>query len=241
LNRADGGFEQIETELDAWVLSDDSDVAAFLFVPALLESARVYKDFDLIAFQTTAFVSGPPNYSVKNVRAEGDFLIRPRVGTELFLTGLFTETYGTERNLPVARFGHLSRMPSLLRFTAAPREYFAGLGYLAEFQSWGGHSGSPVFYMQPHTLVTILVDDDGNDTNQQVHEQLHLSGFLGMISGHYDIPTGAGGEDSSVSLSQNSGMAIVVPAHVISALLARSDLVQERAVVRAKLGLGEPY
>jgi hypothetical protein len=65
------------------------------------------------------------------------------IGDDLFITGLFTQHYGTQRNLPILRTGIIAAMPDEpLRDVNSGLEYKA---YLAEVRSIGGLSGSPVF------------------------------------------------------------------------------------------------
>ena len=63
-------------------------------------------------------------------------------GTEVFFTGLFTQHIGAKRNYPIFRFGHLALVTE---------EKFNWNGqltelYLMESGSYGGNSGSPVFF-----------------------------------------------------------------------------------------------
>ena len=73
---------------------------------------------------------------------------RVSIGDEVFFMGLFSEHPGAERNEPIARFGNISLMPTLVRVdlgdsTGRQR------AYLVEARSWGGHSGSPAFVFFP--------------------------------------------------------------------------------------------
>lgn len=235
LNRRDApGFMEVPTKLDDWFLSDVTDVAAILFVPAHLPGKMDFRQFDVMGFQMAYFVGPAPDYAFTgNVRDLGEVRAQPVVGTEIAFIGLFTQHYGSTRNLPVARFGHISRMPSELEFTNSDGTVFEAKAYLAECQSWGGHSGSPAYFMSQNTMVNVEVDEDGNETGRVTTEPSWISGFLGMISGHYDIDTAATvtGEVGTVTMSLNSGIAIVVPADDIRQLITRDDLLAQRKAI----------
>ncbi len=63
----------------------------------------------------------------------------------VFFVGLFAQDYGRQQNLPVARFGQISRMPiEPVTFKYPGGVTTKALAYLVECRSWGGHSGSPV-------------------------------------------------------------------------------------------------
>lgn len=63
-------------------------------------------------------------------------------GTEVFFTGLFTNHIGTKRNYPIFRFGHLAVVTEeRIDWNGQLTEL-----YLMESGSYGGNSGSPVFF-----------------------------------------------------------------------------------------------
>jgi hypothetical protein len=64
------------------------------------------------------------------------------VGSDMFFTGMFTGFLGERKSYPIVRFGKLAMIPE-------EKVTFAGLsaeGYLMEAFSFGGNSGSPVFF-----------------------------------------------------------------------------------------------
>ena len=63
-------------------------------------------------------------------------------GDEVFFTGLFTPFVGSERNYPIARFGRVA----LITHERIPWKGQPTNLYLIESQSFGGNSGSPVFF-----------------------------------------------------------------------------------------------
>lgn len=63
-------------------------------------------------------------------------------GTEVFFTGLFTPHVGEQRNYPIVRFGRVALMtPERINWNGVKTEL-----YLVESGSYGGNSGSPVFF-----------------------------------------------------------------------------------------------
>jgi hypothetical protein len=69
-------------------------------------------------------------------------------GSDVFFVGLFTTYYGEHRNVPIFRFGRMAMFPDetvpWIDYEGQPQEQ-AQL-YLIEIQSYGGNSGSPVFF-----------------------------------------------------------------------------------------------
>jgi hypothetical protein len=145
--------------------------------------------------------------------------VLPDVGHEALSIGLFTENFGAERNLPVACFGRISRAPSKVDFKSGNIS-FKSVAYLMEFQSWGGNSGSPVFFLYPINIPGESTFDTG-----------YISGLLGLVSAHYNIESEAeksGDILGKVLVQQNSGIAIVTPAEAIRQLLVREDVIAHR-------------
>src|SRR6266478_2035868 len=69
-------------------------------------------------------------------------------GADVFFVGLFTTYYGERHNIPLFRFGRIAMLPadriSWQDSPDAPPE--AAELYLLETQTYGGNSGSPVFF-----------------------------------------------------------------------------------------------
>ena len=86
-----------------------------------------------------AFVGPGPDYVYvgDNIPLIGKADIQPQIGDEVFFLGLFTQHSGPTNNLPIARFGHISQMPSELELTLPGNIRFNGTAYLMEFQAWG--------------------------------------------------------------------------------------------------------
>lgn len=221
INMTSGKFEDILTKKEDWYNHDDADVA---IIP--LESLE---DLLISVIPTVSFIhadfryKGPP-LSDEFVQKVGGVPVG--VGDEIYYLGMFVQHLGEERNLPVARFGSISRMPK--EIITLPR--WGGTGsfeteaYLAESHAWAGHTGSPVFWTFPAARKTKTLSG-------MLAEIGHLSGLLGLVSGHFNNPEGAitqGDSLDKIMTKLNAGMAIITPAEAIRQLLLREDLVSER-------------
>jgi len=126
--------------------------------------------------------------------------------------------------LPVARFGSIARMPTEEHvFLETRSRGDIGLkAYLAECHSWGGFSGSPVFW----TYLFNEADTQGNI----VHGIVNCTALLGLIAGHFNIeaPTSNRVTQEQLVTKINSGLAIVTPAENIVELLTRDDVVEDK-------------
>lgn len=141
-------------------------------------------------------------------------------GDEVFITGLFSQHFGLQRNLPIIRIGNIACMPEEPVHTT---KYGPIEAYLVEARSISGLSGSPVF--------------------------LHLSGvrkgslklgrksiyWLGLIHGHFDLRDMEVGDtiaqDNLYSLAINMGIAIVVPVSKVLEVLTQNEFTEARKQV----------
>jgi len=146
------GYEDIRTRKDDWSRHSNADVAAILAPTDPQRHAIQQIPLEL-------FVSKDYKLEVSSFDGRGNPVLEPllrgnyptgikvELGHEVFFVGLYVQSAGKNRNLPVVRFGNLSRMPgdelvSIQGVQSGTRQIRA---YLAEVHSWGGHSGSPVF------------------------------------------------------------------------------------------------
>jgi hypothetical protein len=136
-------------------------------------------------------------------------------GDSVLFTGYFYQFPGLKKFQPIIREGVLAMMPDEKMETTLKKP---GRLYLADLHVFGGNSGSP-----------LLVNLGGMRNGAlSVGYEYHL---LGIISGFYH-------EDSNLNLTiattytgtleQNSGIAMVVPADELKALLDSSDVKAER-------------
>lgn len=149
---------------------------------------------------------------------EGDALQAHNIaeGTEVFFTGLFTPHVGEQRNYPIVRFGRVALMtPERINWNGVKTEL-----YLVESGSYGGNSGSPVFfYLGADRLPgSITVGSP----------ELYLAG---VMKGAFQegrpiqvVPT----SETPVSVA-NIGIAAVVPAPKLREILFGAELKRTRA------------
>ena len=231
-----GGFIEVSTRCDDWVLSDNSDVAAILMLPTVLPADVSPADFETASLRLADFVGPEPEYKYVGESGIRPIEVQPRVGHEVYFLGLFTQQYGQERNLPIARFGHIARMPSAVTMEGPGGTQFESIVYLLEFQSWGGHSGSPVFFLSPMVLEDQKIVG-GHYVTTGVNEA-HISGFMGLLNSHFEIPKKAETEGDILGRIQtqlNSGIAMVTPADAVKQLLMREDVKEHREEQALKL------
>lgn len=128
------------------------------------------------------------------------------VGTEVFLTGLFSHHYGRTRNIPLVRVGNIAAIPEEQVMTSRG----AMDAYLIECRSLGGLSGSPVF---AHADPVRRIGET------HVSLATGASYLLGLIHGHFDAATFAADAEDTDALASagkiNVGIAIVVPVEKI--------------------------
>lgn len=95
-----------------------------------------------------------------------------------------------------------------------------------ESHSWGGHSGSSTFIAKPTFVDRLEGSDDVFRT-----DLVWTHAFIGLVSGHFEIDAQAkptGDVMGIITTALNSGMAIVTPAHKVTELLMRDDVVEAR-------------
>lgn len=134
-------------------------------------------------------------------------------GSDVFFTGLFLNYYGQERNHPIVRFGKVALMSDERVFWKEggnPPEMLEL--YLVETQSYGGNSGSPVFFYLGSDRVPGAV----------------IAGppvlkLAGVMKGSFNEPRMLGlaqQNNANVSFSlQNLGIAAVVPSYLLHEIL----------------------
>lgn len=142
-------------------------------------------------------------------------------GDEIFFTGLFAGYYGNEKNYPIVRFGRVSlitdeRIP--WRDKKDDKVKLLDL-YLVETQSFGGNSGSPVFFWL-----------DPTRDREQIAIGPHRILLAGIIKGSYSEtkPIRLVETDAIPVASENLGIAAVVPAYSLREILFSDELKKRR-------------
>jgi|GEM_PF-1216592 len=221
-------WREFTTHKNEWKTHDTADVAAILFNPP---DDIDYKTVPFSALVNRYRVSPPPEMPVNAPirRHIEDGTIQVRLGDELFFVGLLIQSAGKKKNLPIVRFGHISRLPEeIVSFKSEALQKIEVPVWLAECRSWGGHSGSPAYWYQTLHQGDLIQTPDGK-THTVVVGVNYLINLAGLVSGHSNVrqkaKTGAG----EFEYQANAGMALITPADYMTELLMRNDLQEERA------------
>ena len=145
-----------------------------------------------------------PIESIAPKDAAGKGLIKE--GFDAAFCGLFTNYFGAHRNYPIFRFGKIALLTDeRVEFQKMFREL-----YLVETASYGGNSGSPVFFFSP----------------------LSNSAYLGGIMlGYFGVPVQGIALKKSTEITipvQNAGIAAVIPAYLLLRILNSPELKRQR-------------
>jgi hypothetical protein len=138
-------------------------------------------------------------------------------GTDVFFTGLFLAHYGTNQNVPIIRFGKVAMITDEKVFwsdspdkPAEPTDL-----YLLETQSYGGNSGSPVYF--------YLGMDRARDSIILGNPVIKLAGIMRGSYNNLDpiqfLPTTA--KPTSI---HNLGIAAVTPSYLLHEILFSDEL-----------------
>jgi len=227
-NSLDGEVDDIPTLKSDWFTHDHADVAGIPYAPP--------QERDVIPIISPLFVNadysytGPVPFWPSNPW-ETDRKLRVQVGDDVYFVGLFVQSPGIRRALPIARFGAISRMPeeliSMKRYPESDDEtMFEQRAYLAECHSWGGHSGSPAVWIAP-VYGTFRVPDLNKAFPIPAKS---IQGLMGLVSGHFNIPVEAESQEGLGRIVSpiNAGIAVITPGEYILELLEREDVVEDR-------------
>jgi hypothetical protein len=241
-------YDDIPTHADDWFVHEDADVAVLLWqggpsphydlhLEGPIDQTFVRKDGTFPA-DSVDLGTAPEDKSL--FRMMGEFesgAIQPReaipvdVGHEVMFISLLWGHPGKQQNLPVARFGHISRLPREPVLIRSGASLLSIEAYLAECHSWGGHSGSPCFWLHPFTMFSEVPHSAKPDEVLLVPHERQIIALLGLVSGHTDVTakaqTKTGPTDIVTRL--NSGIAVVTPAEKIRELLMSFKVVSDRA------------
>jgi hypothetical protein len=152
------------------------------------------------------------------------------VGDKILFAGLFAPFEGTDEIQPILRQGMLSMIPDGPIPTTLCKP---GNVYLADVHAIAGNSGSPVF-MTPRSSLGGWVEINGAVPYA----------LLGVISGYENESENLTLQASTITLhgavAANSGIAIIVPAYQLKALLESAPLQKLRDEAVAHLKVPEP-
>lgn len=194
INTKDGGVNILETDQRAWKSATDDDLSV---LPIVLDDRHQYR-----AVQRSLYVSD--TIMAKHNIGPGD---------EVCMVGRFVNRDGVQKNSPSVRSGVISTMhQEKIRHPLGHDQETISV----EMRSIGGYSGSPVFVFIPPFSVR---DDKGDMSNAS-----YYMGFLGIDWGHVKTSEPVRTNEqhdkhAQLFVEYNSGMANVVPAWRLTALL----------------------
>ncbi len=223
LNTKDGQAEAIRTQPDAWTVATDDDLAV---LPLGLGDTFAFSSVSTEQFAKPEMFTEPN--PLRQVREEDPTADWPEYGygDEVVLVGRLISHEGKQRNKPIVRYGSLS----MLADPSDPIHLENGSAqeaFLVECRSLSGFSGSPVFIypaaLSPAGIRLGYVGDT----------------LLGVDCSHVPLWKPVFEEDQSTRTSyrveQNTGIAVVIPAWRLLALLNQEHLMTERAKKDAEL------
>ena len=145
-------------------------------------------------------------------------------GSEVFFTGLFTNYVGEHRNNPIVRFGRVAMLPEdRISWQESGKPAESVELYLLETQSYGGNSGSPVFFFLGSDRVSgsIVLGPPVVKLAGIMRGSFNENRAIGFV-----LPAAVPPVPVS---SQNIGIAAVTPAHLLRDILFSDALKKHRA------------
>jgi hypothetical protein len=200
LNKRDGSAAYVEmpTERIKIYTHSDADVDIGLF--PLSPSPMLY-DFKVI-----------PENIIANKETLKDLKIREV--DDVFFSGLFESHMGQKKNQPIFRFGKVALISDeKIEWPETKGVKFLDL-FLMEFFSFGGNSGSPVFF-QPSSESNIAKNNN----------QSPLIYLAGLVRGSVKVKEVF---LPDTYLSQNTGIAAVIPSYKLYEILHYEEVKANR-------------
>jgi hypothetical protein len=200
INRRDGSVEYVETLTERIKIYTHSDADVDIGLFPLSPPPRLI-DFKVI-----------PENMIANKVTLRDLEIRE--GDDVFFSGLFESHIGQKKNQPIFRFGKVALISDeKIEWSETKVVKFLDL-FLMEFFSFGGNSGSPVFF-QPSAESNFVKN----------HNQSPPIYLAGLVMGSYQrkevfLP--------DTYLSQNIGIAAVVPSYKLYEILHYEEVKANR-------------
>lgn len=141
INTPDGASRKIETEPHEWYFVTPGDDLVICDITDSLNTEGLYADAMTFIHEATF---ATPQFIFEHDIGMGD---------DVFMVGLFIDHPGKDENVPLGRFGNISRLSSGASLVEQPNGQM-GPSHLVDTRSRGGFSGSPVFvYRSPFTSM----------------------------------------------------------------------------------------
>lgn len=200
------GASSVATRPDEWTVAVHDDLAVLpIDPPAGWEPGYIGVDLFLTA---DCKIAGFPIFP----------------GDHVMFFGRFVSHEGQQRNNPVVRYGNISMLPDDDEPIALG--HTSQVAFLVECRSLGGFSGSPA-------IITLADARLGGDKKGFI--PTNELRFLGVDCGHLPFWSaisshrGPGAQLPGMWAETNSGMAVVIPAWRLRALLDDPELLRRRA------------
>ena len=169
----------VETYRDEWFRHDDADVAIIRIqwrsgahrLQQVAPEQFIGADYQLrvLDMRNAGIIQLPGVFSVSNMQIQ--------TGNDVSIIGLFAQHYGRSKNLSSCpSWNNRTHAFRAHRVQASDGTYNMAPGYLVEFRSWGGTSGSPVLvHRQLFNLVRMQVTALPGDPNTGATESETVS------------------------------------------------------------------
>ena len=140
------------------------------------------------------------------------------VADNVFMVGRFVDHDGGPTNMPAARFGHISVMPSPMKMDTG----VVGKNFCIDIHSRTGYSGSPVF------VYRLVTDDMENTAGFKVRHNTGIFKLLGIHYAQFPEELELKNTEPKQYLKGMSGMTCIIPAWNIAAMLNSPKFVKRR-------------
>jgi len=136
-----------------------------------------------------------------------------REGSEVFFTGLFSSHLGMQRNEPIVRFGRVALVTDeKINFYGANADL-----YVIEIGSYGGNSGSPVFF-----YLGVEREPGSIFAGPPV---MKLAGIMEGYFGQYmPVDNIDAKKETPLQSRSNTGIAAVIPSYKLFEILVSDEL-----------------
>src|SRR5262249_32247530 len=156
-------IEEFETKKEEWFTHDSADVA-------ILRSPIDRHQYPIEQIPMDVVIDRDYRFDVAKLNGRGNPVmeamlrfnfpdgIAVEVGDNIFSPGLFVQSAGKKKNLPILRVGNIARMPGdeMIVLETRSRGDVSLRAYLVETHSWGGFSGAPVFWHFDYPIATPI-------------------------------------------------------------------------------------
>ena len=157
-------------------------------------------------------------------KSKGEFgELKISEGSDVFFTGLFTGFIGVNKNYPIVRFGHVALISDEpIPWGEGHKPPTPTELYLIESTSFGGNSGSPMFFFLGSDRVpgSLVVGAP-------------ILKLAGVVKGRFNEAALPSNNSASAIPFENVGISAVVPSYLLYGVLFSNELKEQRSRARA--------